>query len=178
MTDFTTDFGWLPRNAVEDCALLQSLFDALGSKDLDAGIACFHEDAEYHSAFAGAEGGLPYQGHRGVRKYYETVFELFDTWQLEPSNFICSEGRVLCLALFAFSGKESHVEMSQAVGTVWIIEDGLIRRGFGFLNVDDAIAGMARQCGREAGEIALLIADAERAKRAFRESAAGSTARR
>jgi hypothetical protein len=66
--------------------------------------------------------------------------------------------------MFEFSGHGSHVTMKQPIGTTWILRDGLIRRGFGFLNVDHAVDSMAAQCGRDRAEIEALIDEAERAR--------------
>ena len=107
-----------------------------------------------------------YVGHGGLRKYFNAVFELFDVWRVTRTNFIASDDRILVLCMFEFSGQGSHVTMKQPIGTIWILRDGLIRRGFGFLNVDDAVDSMAAQCGRDRAEIESLIDEAERARAA------------
>ena len=163
-------FPWLPEGIREDCALIWRLFEALSAKDLERGLELFHDDCEYRSAFAPAEGGNAYTGLDGLRKYFNAVFELFDVWCVTPTNFIASDDRTLVLSTFEFSGRGSHVTMKQPIGTIWMVRDGLIKRGFGFLNVDDAIDSMAAQCGRGRAEVESLIDKAERA-RAAHESA-------
>src|SRR5204863_5463962 len=120
-----------------------------------------HDDGEYRSAFAPAEGGSAYVGRAGVRKYFSTIFDLFDVWNVTPTNFIASDDRILALCMFTSSGRGSHITMEQPIGTVWMLRDGLIRRGFGFLNVDDAIDSMAAQCARERAEIESLVDKSE-----------------
>src|SRR5215218_1649252 len=62
------------------------------------------------------------------------------------------------------SGTTSQITMEQPIGSIGILGDGLIRRGFGFLNVNDAIDSMAAQCGRDRAEIESLVDEAERAR--------------
>jgi ketosteroid isomerase-like protein len=157
-------FPWLPGESRQDCAVIWRLFEALSAKDLERSLPLFHSDCEYRSAFAAAEGGAPYTGHAGLRKYFNTVFELFDVWCVTPTNFIASDDRILALCMFETSGHESHVTMKQPIGTIWMLRDGLIKRGFGFLNVNDAVDSMATQCGRDRSEIESLIDKAERAR--------------
>jgi ketosteroid isomerase-like protein len=157
-------FPWLPGEIREDCAVIWRLFESLSAKDVEGGVALFDRDCEYRSAFAPAEGGAGYSGHAGLRKYFNTVFELFDVWSVTPRNFIVSDDRIMALCMFAAAGRGSQITMEQPIGTVWVLRDGLIRRGFGFLNVDDAVESMAAQCGRDRAEIESLVDQAERAR--------------
>ncbi|PWU25496.1 MAG: hypothetical protein C5B48_01020 [Candidatus Rokuibacteriota bacterium] len=157
-------FPWLPGEIREDCAVIWRVFDVLSAKDIESGLPLFHPDSEYRSAFAPAEGGAAYVGHGGLRKYFTSVFELFEVWRVTPTNFIASDERIMVLCMFEFSGQGSHLTMEQPIGTIWIVRDGLVRRGFGFLNVDDALASMAAQCGRDRAEIESLLDKAERAR--------------
>jgi ketosteroid isomerase-like protein len=163
-------FPWVPDEVRDDCAVIWRVFEVLSAKDIESGLQLFHEDCEYRSAFAPAEGGAAYTGHGGLRRYFNAVFELFDVWRVTPTNFIPSDDRVMVLCMFELSGQGSHVTMRQRIGTIWIVRDGLIRRGFGFLNVNDAVDSMAAQCGRDRAEIEYLVDEAERA-RASHESA-------
>ena len=81
-----------------------------------------------------------------------------------PTNFIGSDDRIMVLGTFEFSGHGSHVTMKQPIGTIWMLRDGLITRGFGFFNVNEAVDSMAAQCGRDRTEIESLIDEAERAR--------------
>ena len=163
-------FPWLPGEIREDCAVIWRLFESLSAKDIESGLPLFDDDCEYRSAFAPAEGGAAYTGHDGLRKYFNGIFDLFDVWRVTPTNFIASDDRIMVLCMFELSGQGSHVTMEQPIGTIWILRDGLIRRGFGFLNVSDAVDSMAAQCGRDRAEIESLVDEAERA-RAAHESA-------
>jgi ketosteroid isomerase-like protein len=157
-------FPWLPGEIRGDCAVICRLFQGLSAKDLESSLALFHHDCEYRSAFAPAEGGSVYVGHAGIRKYFKTVFELFDAWNLTATNFIASDDRIMALCMFKTSGHGSHLTMEQPIGTIWIVRDGLIWRGSGFLNGDDAVDSMAAQCGRDRAEIESLVDEAERSR--------------
>jgi ketosteroid isomerase-like protein len=157
-------FPWLPSEIREDCAIIWRVFEVLSAKDIESGLPHFDEDCEYRSAFAPAEGGAAYAGHAGLTKYFNTIFELFDVWCVTPTNFIASDDRIMVLSMFEISGRDSHITMRQPIGTIWILRDGLITRGFGFLNVTDAVDSMAAQCGRDRTEIESLVHEAERAR--------------
>jgi len=157
-------FPWLPGEIREDCAVIWRVFEALSAKDLESGLSFFQYDCEYRSAFAPAEGGTAHTGRDGLRKYFNAVFELFDVWSVAPTNFIASDDRIMVLSTFEFSGHGSHVTMKQPIGTIWMLRDALITRGFGFLNVNDAVDSMAAQCGRDRIEIESLVDEAERAR--------------
>ena len=163
-------FPWLPGEIREDCAVIWRLFECLSSKDVEGGLPLFHEHCEYRSAFASPEGGAAYAGHDGLRKYFNTVLELFNVWRLTPTNFIASDDRIMALCIFETTGRGSHLTMQQPIGTIWIVRDGLITRGFGFLNVNDAVDSMAAQCGRDRVEINTLVEEAERARAAHEAS--------
>lgn len=165
-------FPWLPGEIREDCAVIWRLFEDLSAKDIESVVTLFHHDCEYRSAFAPAEGGAGYKGHAGVRKYFNTVFELFDVWRVTPTNFISSDDRIMALCMFANSGHGSHITMEQPIGTIWILRDGRIRRGFAFLNVNDAVDLMAAQCGRDRAEIESLLEEAERARASSKSGSA------
>jgi ketosteroid isomerase-like protein len=160
-------FPWLSDDIREDCAVICRLLESLSAKDIESGLPLFHEDCEYRSAFAPAEGGAAYTGQDGLRKYFNTVFELFDVWSVTPTNFVVSDDRIMALCMFEASGHGSEITMKQPIGTIWILRDGLVKRGFGFLNVDDAIDSMAAQCGRDRGEIEVLIDEAHRARASY-----------
>ena len=157
-------FPWLRGEIREDCAVIWRLFESLSAKDVESGVSLFHEDCEYRSAFAATEGGAAYAGHAGLRKYFTTVLELFDVWGLTPTNFVASDDRIMALCMFETTGRGSQITMKQPIGTIWALRDGLITRGFGFLNVTDAVESMAAQCGRERVEIESLVYEAERAR--------------
>ena len=57
----------------ETVALGQRVFDAFNRRDLEAALALMDDDVEFGSRLAGMEGG--YRGHRGVRRWWETIRE-------------------------------------------------------------------------------------------------------
>lgn len=157
-------YAHLPPEVSDDCVVVSQVLEYLSAKDLEGGLHLWHEEAEYRSAFAPAEGGAAYVGHAGLHKYFENVFEVFDAWEVTPELFVASDDRILALCDFRFAGKGSDVHMNQAIGTIWVVRDGLVRRGFGYLDVDAAIDAMAAQCGRDRAEIEVLLNEARRAQ--------------
>ena len=51
--------------------------DAFNLRDIDALLALFDPDGEFISRIVALEGGRPYQGHDGVRRWWENLVAVF-----------------------------------------------------------------------------------------------------
>jgi ketosteroid isomerase-like protein len=56
--------------------------DAYNRRDFERFLPCFHPDIEYESLLTRVEGGDPYHGHDGLRRYWEDL-----TGGVEQSQF-------------------------------------------------------------------------------------------
>jgi ketosteroid isomerase-like protein len=56
---------------------LEALFmegtEAWNQRDFDRFVACFHPKVEYQSLLTRVEGGAPYRGHGGLRRYWDDL---------------------------------------------------------------------------------------------------------
>ena len=72
----------MPSEADEVRAIAEGAYGALNEDDLDAFLEFVHEDVEFTSMVAEAEGAT-FHGHEGVRTWWETIYRAFDGPQWE-----------------------------------------------------------------------------------------------
>jgi hypothetical protein len=100
------------RQEVEVRALAQTAYEALNSGDLDGFLAVVHEDVEFTSLVAEAE-GTTFRGHRGVRAWWDTVYRAFENPQWQLLDFrLSGDGGVIKLRM---SGTLSGVDVAQTM---------------------------------------------------------------
>ncbi|HEY7121823.1 MAG TPA: nuclear transport factor 2 family protein [Solirubrobacterales bacterium] len=71
--------------ASEAFELTQRSWEYVDGRDLDGFLSIVHEDVEFISVVAEAEGGT-YTGHEGVRVWWEQVGESLGTLRYEPTE--------------------------------------------------------------------------------------------
>jgi ketosteroid isomerase-like protein len=118
-------------------------FEAFNRRDPEA----FIRDARVSADFewrpfmaAGVEAGV-YRGHDGVREWFETVDEMFETISAEVSDVRDAGERVVVLATLRARGRGSGVPVESPLGIVLEVDaDGLARCGIAFTTHADALA--------------------------------------
>jgi ketosteroid isomerase-like protein len=102
--------------------LSQRAWVAVDDRDLDGFLEIVHEDVEFVSLVAEAEGGT-FQGHDGVRTWWESVGESLGTLHYEPREMRdLGDGAVLTQLLV--SGTVAGVEVPQAMWHAVQVRDG------------------------------------------------------
>jgi ketosteroid isomerase-like protein len=83
-----------------------------------------------------------YQGHDGVRRWRDQVFDIFDNPRVEPEHIVDvhGDGKTVLMLLRA-TGTASHtgIEVDYEWAAVWTIRAGKVLRGQGYLNRADAL---------------------------------------
>jgi ketosteroid isomerase-like protein len=109
----------------ENVDLFRRTVEAYNARDIDAFIAHFHPDVEFHSSFAGV--GEVYRGHEGLRNRHR---DLEETWggeiRTEPEAFFDVGDCTLTLSVLRGRGQYSGVEVETADVLVARWRDGLI----------------------------------------------------
>jgi ketosteroid isomerase-like protein len=119
-------------------------FDALERGDVDAGMALtegiIHPEIEFDSAIGTQVEGQVFRGRDAVADWFRELVASFDI-RIEDRRFEAVGERVV-LARYRFKGRGrgSGVELDEAVGVVWELEDGLVRRSRSFFSQDEALA--------------------------------------
>jgi ketosteroid isomerase-like protein len=109
----------------ENVELFRRTVEAYNARDIDAFIALFDPDVEFHSSFAGV--GAVYRGHEGLRKWHR---DLEETWggdiRTEPEAFFDLGDYTLTLSVLRGRGRHSGVEVDTADVLVARWRDGRI----------------------------------------------------
>jgi ketosteroid isomerase-like protein len=87
---------------------------AVDARDLEAFLDLVHEDVEFVSLMAEAEGGR-FHGHEGVREWWETVGESLGTLRYEPHEMRDLGGDAV-ITRIVIRGTVADVEVEQ---TMW-----------------------------------------------------------
>jgi ketosteroid isomerase-like protein len=105
--------------------LFRQTIEAYNARDIEAFIAFYDPDVEFHSSFAGV--GAVYQGHEGLRRWHR---DLVETWggeiRSEPEAFFDLGEYTLTLSVLRGRGRHSGVEVETTDVLVARWRDGLI----------------------------------------------------
>jgi uncharacterized protein len=65
-----------------------------------------------------------YRGHDGLRRYFESFYEIMDEVRFEPEEFIDAGDRVVVPARLVARGRDTGIEAVQQLAFVWTLRDG------------------------------------------------------
>ena len=85
-----------------------------------------------------------YTGIRGFRRLVDEMFEIWDSWLIEPAAFIERGDQVFVEHDIKARGKGSGVELEQTYWSVWTIRDGQAARLALYVDRDRALAAIGR----------------------------------
>jgi uncharacterized protein len=109
-------------------------------RDLDGFLGIVHEDVEFVSLVAEAEGGT-FHGHDGVRAWWESVGESLGTLRYEPREMRdLGDGGVI--TELVVSGKVGGVEVPQAMWHAVQVRDGKAVWWGSFRTEEEALQGL------------------------------------
>jgi hypothetical protein len=104
--------------------LLQSLYRQFNARDMDAVLACMHDDVVWANAM---EGGHVY-GPGGVREYWSRQWTMIDP-HVEPVQFFDGPQGELIVKVHAVVRDLNGATLSdRMVGHVFRMEQGLVKR--------------------------------------------------
>jgi ketosteroid isomerase-like protein len=130
--------------------LIQDSYEALKTGEVDSLLKSFTDDVLWqlpemeNVPFSGT-----WQGHDGVRKFFETVFRLQDVLEFEPREFIAQRDTVVVLGHFIMRIKSTGKEFSSDWAHVWNVKDGKVTRFYEY--VDTAVVSRAHTAAKKAG---------------------------
>ena len=106
----------------EDFDLVRKSWEYVDGRDLEGFLSIVHEDVEFVSLVAEAEGGT-FKGHEGVRIWWEQVGESLGTLRYEPQEMTdLGDGAVL--TRLVVSGTVGGVKVPQTMWHMVQIRDG------------------------------------------------------
>ena len=120
--------------------MLQQLADAYNRGDPDAFAAVFHPECDWHPVLTRAENDPGYHGHRGIRRWFEDVDEMFEYVDLEVyfDDLRQVGDRLLIQGRLHAKGRESGAEVTSDVGWVAEPRGEKFLRVWGYVSYEDA----------------------------------------
>ena len=117
-------------------------------RDLEGFLSIVHEDVEFESVVAEAEGGT-FEGHDGVRVWWEQVGESLGTLSYSPQEMRDLGGDAV-LTRLVVSGSAGGVEVPMAMWHAVQVRDGKAEWWGSFRTEEEALAGLERYRARAA----------------------------
>ena len=108
-----------------------------------------HPDGEWEPLLVGVEGG-PYIGPQGVLAWFDDFMGAFEVRYEKPEFVLVGDNVVLTLGAMRLRGRESDIEVTRDVGTVYEFDGDKVRRGRVYESRDDAIAAAEAQAATSA----------------------------
>ena len=78
-----------------------------------------------------------YRGHEGLRRYFDSFFEIMDEVRMEPTEIIARDDEVLIRFDLVARGRSTGIEAVQKAYAIWEVDDDLLRGIRFFLSDDD-----------------------------------------
>lgn len=133
--------------AKADLEVVQEAWSAVQARDLDRFLSLVHDDVEFNSLIAEAEGGS-YRGHDGVRAWWAGVRESLGTIGYEIHEMRDLGDGVVAISFIA-TGTVAGVEVPQEMWQVVRVRDGKAAWWGVFRTEDEAMAAIRQRPIRE-----------------------------
>jgi uncharacterized protein len=65
-----------------------------------------------------------YRGHDGLRRYFESFYEVMDEVRFEPEEFIDAGDQVVVPTRLVARGRDTGIEAVQQIAMVWTLRNG------------------------------------------------------
>jgi ketosteroid isomerase-like protein len=127
----------MPHEHVE---ILHRWREGWNRKDVDATVACLHDEVEIDfSAARGPFMGV-YHGSTEVTGVLRSIWEAWGEASIEFAEVIdCGPDRLITVNVFQARGRSSGVTTGARVANLWSFRDGLVHRAKLFQTKDEAL---------------------------------------
>ena len=102
------------------------MYDAMNRGDLEEALALTHPEVEAIPRLIGVGGGRTYQGHEGVREWWESIFDAFPEFNATVLEVRAVADATISNIRFQGSGAESRVPFEDTIWQVVRWRDGRI----------------------------------------------------
>ncbi len=124
----------------QDAEVVQALFEAYNSEDIESVLALAHANVEIDVPPALSTEPDVYRGHDGMRRYFESFSEVMSEIRFAAESvWEGAEETVISMRITA-RGRHTAIEVEQRMAGVWRIRDGLVVRVRVFASVEEALA--------------------------------------
>jgi ketosteroid isomerase-like protein len=134
--------------------LVRKAMGAVNEGDIETIVAMIGPETEYElvGGFADLADQPVLKGPEAVRRFFMDWFETFKTTHVEPTNFVEAGDRLLVLAYYEVTTKESDTPVRLYMGQIYSFDGAAISRVAAYHDRDAAIEA-ARLSGAEAAEL-------------------------
>jgi ketosteroid isomerase-like protein len=109
--------------------LTKRAFDALRVRGVDAIPEFVHPEFDMTTLPGQAAEPQTYRGHDGLRRWFDTFYEVMDEVSIEPSSYEEIEpNRVLLEFTLRAKGQASGIEVTQEARAIATVRDGLMSK--------------------------------------------------
>jgi ketosteroid isomerase-like protein len=119
----------------------REVVEAWNTHDFDRWLACWHVTCEWVPRLRGqVEGAQTYEGHDGLRRYWEEDEAVWDDFLMWPQDLQQLGDDVLAICTCTVRGKESGLEITAPLAFRFRVREGKIVHGQSYLDVQEALA--------------------------------------
>ena len=125
----------MPTDNVE---IAKRAIDAFNRRDVDAFAALTTADFEWSPSMVAVDGEI-FRGRDGVGRYFESLIDAWEEFQVLPNRFRDSDDVVVMLGRLAGYGRGSGVRIESPLGMLFGFRDRTISQIRGYLDHSEAL---------------------------------------
>jgi ketosteroid isomerase-like protein len=121
----------------ENVEVVRQLYSAMNARDLEAVAELADPNVEWIPDSRVGQG--PVRGRGDIIRFFMEQAEVFDEFHVEPERFWDTDDKVLVFIRTTGHGAASGAGFEIRIGHLWTLRDGLVVRGEGYANRDEAL---------------------------------------
>ena len=127
----------------ENLEVVRRLYGAMEARDVEAASELVHPDVEWIPDSRVGQG--PVRGRENIVRFFMDQAETFEEFHLEPERFLDKDDQVLVFVRTTGRGAASGAGFDVRIGHLWTLRDGVVVRGEGHANRDEALEAAGLQ---------------------------------
>lgn len=128
----------------ENVDILREALGALDSGGVDAVLPYIDPEFEFTVPPNVSVEPDTYRGHEGLRRYFDSFYEVMDEVRLAPDEFIAVGDRVVIPLRLVARGKETGIESEIRTVMVWRLREGKATGAEIFVTLEEAMEAAQR----------------------------------
>jgi ketosteroid isomerase-like protein len=133
----------------EDVDNVRRGFEALGRDGVEALLDFIDPEFETTTSPELSPEPSTYRGHEGLRRYFDSFYEVMEEIRFEPEKFIDAGERVVVPVRLVARGRGTGIEAEQRLAMVWTLREGKAVRLDTYATTAEALAaaGLPAEAG-------------------------------
>ena len=129
--------------------LVRERFAHMREGDVEALLTLIHPDFEVTTPPGLAAEPDTYRGPEGIRRYFDSFYEIMDRVSFEPHDFIGVGERVVVPVTLRARGRTTGIETAQKVVQVWELKDEKAYRIEVYATLEEALEAARSAAGTD-----------------------------